>query len=124
MFITAFGRNVSPEWVESELVQHPAIAQAVVWGEARADNVALLWPRRPDLSDAALAAAVSEVNQGLPDYAQVTRTVRLPRPLSAADGLLTANGRLRREQALARYQAEIDLSYRRPPQILPAGVRS
>lgn len=35
MFITAFGRNVSPEWVESELLQHPLFAQAIVLGEAR-----------------------------------------------------------------------------------------
>ncbi|MBB5863202.1 long-subunit acyl-CoA synthetase (AMP-forming) [Xanthomonas arboricola] len=37
VFITAFGRNVSPEWVESELLQHPLLAQVVVWGEAQAD---------------------------------------------------------------------------------------
>src|SRR3989338_3036856 len=35
IFITSFGRNVSPEWVESELTLHPAIAQAAVFGEAR-----------------------------------------------------------------------------------------
>ncbi|HAL21818.1 MAG TPA: long-chain acyl-CoA synthetase, partial [Stenotrophomonas sp.] len=45
VFITAFGRNVSPEWIESELLAHPAIAQALVWGEGQADNVALLVPR-------------------------------------------------------------------------------
>ncbi|MBW8367389.1 MAG: AMP-binding protein, partial [Arenimonas sp.] len=45
VFITAFGRNVSPEWVESELLQHPAFAQALVWGEARPRNVAVVWPR-------------------------------------------------------------------------------
>lgn len=28
VFITAFGRNVSPEWVESELLSHPDLAQA------------------------------------------------------------------------------------------------
>jgi len=50
VFIPAFGRNVSPEWVESELLAHPAIAQAVVWGEAQADNVAVLVPRRADIA--------------------------------------------------------------------------
>ena len=32
LIITSFGRNISPEWVESALAQQPAIAQAMVWG--------------------------------------------------------------------------------------------
>lgn len=122
VFITAFGRNVSPEWVESELLQHPLLAQALVWGEAQADNVAVLWPRRADLDDAALARALGEVNAGLPDYAQVARFIRAERPFSAQEGLLTANGRPRREAILARYQAAIDLSYRLPPNVRSPGV--
>ena len=35
MFITAFGRNVAPEWVEAELTASGVIAQAAVFGEAR-----------------------------------------------------------------------------------------
>lgn len=122
VFITAFGRNVSPEWVESELLQHPALAQAVVWGEAQADNVAVLWPRRSDLDDAVIAGALAQVNAGLPDYARVSRFVRASAPFSAADGLLTANGRPRREAILSRYQAEVDASYRRPASVPVAGV--
>ena len=45
IFITSFGRNVSPEWVERELTLHPAIAQAAVFGEARPWNVAVIVPR-------------------------------------------------------------------------------
>jgi long-subunit acyl-CoA synthetase (AMP-forming) len=103
VFITAFGRNVSPEWVESELVQHPAFAQAVVWGEARSSNVAVVWPRRAGLGEAALQAALGEVNAGLPDYAQVRELVIADAPFSAADGLLTGNGRPRRDAILLRY---------------------
>jgi long-subunit acyl-CoA synthetase (AMP-forming) len=103
VFITAFGRNVSPEWVESELVQHPAFAQAVVWGEARASNVAVVWPRRQGLGEAALRSALAEVNAGLPDYAQVAELVLADAPFTAADGLLTSNGRPRREAILQRY---------------------
>lgn len=122
VFITAFGRNVSPEWVESELLSHPALAQAVVWGEAQADNVAVLWPRRPDLDAAAIARALAEVNAGLPDYARVARFVRADAPFSAADGLMTANGRPRREAILARYQAQVDAAYRNPLNVPATGV--
>lgn len=122
VFITAFGRNVSPEWVESELLAHPAIAQAIVWGEGRADNVAVLVPRRPDADDEALAHAIAKVNSGLPDYAQISRMVRVAAAFTTADGLLTANGRPRRDAVLARYAAEIDASYEHPPLFSLPGV--
>jgi long-chain acyl-CoA synthetase len=121
VFITAFGRNVSPEWVESELLAHPAIAQAVVWGEGQADNVAVLVPRRPDVGDAQIMRALGEVNAGLPDYARVARFVRAA-PFTADAGLVTANGRPRRAAILDRYQADVDACYRLPPIISPSGV--
>lgn len=113
VFITAFGRNVSPEWVESELMSHPSIVQALVWGEAQADNVAVLVPRRPDVDGRVLHEALDEINAGLPDYARIARYVRAS-PFTALAGLLTANGRPKREAILAHYQAEIDAAYRRP----------
>ena len=42
IFITAFGRNVSPEWIESELLSEAEIAQAVVFGEQRPFNAAVI----------------------------------------------------------------------------------
>ncbi|MCX7032559.1 MAG: AMP-binding protein [Arenimonas sp.] len=111
VFITAFGRNVSPEWVESELLQHPAFAQAVVWGEARPHNVAVVWPRRAGIGEDALRAALDEVNAGLPDYARVADVVVADAPFSAADGLLTANGRPRRDAILHRYADAIARHY-------------
>ncbi|WP_085695076.1 MULTISPECIES: AMP-binding protein [unclassified Pseudomonas] len=103
-FITSFGRNVNPEWVESELTQRQHIAQAFVYGEALAHNHALLWPHRPDCTDEQLAAAVAAANEALPDYAQVHRWTRLTQPFTPANGLLTANGRPRREAIVAQYR--------------------
>lgn len=111
VFITSFGRNVSPEWVESELLQHPAFAQAIVHGEAQPFNVAIVWPRRADPDDASLLEALGDVNRGLPDYAQIRDIVRADAPFSFADGLLTSNGRPRRDAILARYRAAIDARY-------------
>lgn len=111
VFITSFGRNVSPEWVESELLQHPAFAQAIVHGEAQPFNVAIVWPRRADVDDASLLEALIDVNRGLPDYAQVRDIVRADAPFSFADGLLTSNGRPRRDAILARYRTAIDARY-------------
>ena len=111
VFITAFGRNVSPEWVESELTQHPLIAQAVVQGEARAWNCAVVVPRRADASADQLQAAIDEVNRGLPDYARVSRHVRAAEPFTPANQMLTSNGRVRRDAVLARHADAIDSLY-------------
>ncbi|GLK88485.1 AMP-binding protein [Pseudomonas turukhanskensis] len=103
-FITSFGRNVNPDWVEAELTQRGTIAQAFVHGEGLNRNLALLWPLDPTASDETLAGTVAQANAQLPDYAQVHAWKRLPEPFSPANGLLTSNGRLRREAILSRYR--------------------
>ncbi|MGP0174053.1 AMP-binding protein [Pseudomonas sp. NCHU5208] len=107
-FITAYGRNVNPEWVESELVQQLPIAQAWLHGEALPANVAVLVPRFPNTPDAQLQAAVDAVNHGLPDYARVHHWLRADSPFNASNDLATANGRLRRTALFTHYQAAID----------------
>lgn len=106
-FVTAFGRNVNPEWVEAELTQQAPIAQAWVHGEALAANLAVIVPRRADCADAEIDAAVAMANATLPDYARVHRWLRADAPFSPANGLLTANGRLRRAALAERYLARI-----------------
>lgn len=103
-FITSYGRNVNPEWVEAELTQRTHIAQAFVYGEAMAHNHALIWPLRPDTTDQQIANAVAQANQALPEYARVHGWTRLEQPFSSGNGMATANGRLRREAILALYQ--------------------
>lgn len=103
-FITSFGRNVNPDWVEAELTQRGTIAQAFVHGEGLHHNLALLWPLDPSCSDATLAATIAQANAQLPDYAQVHAWKRLPEPFTPDNGLLTSNGRLRREAILSRYR--------------------
>ena len=73
----------------------------------------MLVPRIAQQGSGALDAALSTINAGLPDYARIARYVTVA-PFSANAGLLTANGRIRREAILAHYQAEIDAAYRRP----------
>lgn len=107
-FVTAYGRNVNPEWVEAELVQQLPIAQAWLHGEALPANFAVLVPRRPDVPDAALADAVAAVNRELPDYARVHHWLRADEPFTPANGLATANGRLRRAALLETYRDVVE----------------
>lgn len=102
-FITSFGRNVNPEWVEAELTQGGILAQAFVYGEGLPRNSALLWPLDPNASDDTIEQAVQQCNARLPDYARVHAWRRLPVPFDSRDETLTANGRPRREAILKRY---------------------
>ena len=111
LLITSLGRNVSPEWVERELLADAAIGQAVAIGEARPFLAALLVASRPEVTDAQLAAAVAAANARLPEHARLRRWARLREPLSFADGSLTANGRVRREVVVQRHASLLDSIY-------------
>ncbi len=102
--ITAFGRNIAPEWVESELTAQPEIRQAVVFGEAQPELGALIVPLFPDMPETAVAAAVDRANQALPAYARIRRWKLRP-PFDAAAGELTGNGRPRRATILDHERA-------------------
>jgi len=110
VFITAFGRNVAPEWVERELTVEPAIAQAFVFGESRAYNVAILVTASETTAEE-IETAVARTNQTLPDYARITRWFVADEPFSLANGELTGTGRLRRPALLARYADRIESLY-------------
>ena len=107
LIITSHGRNIAPEWVESLLLNQPAIAQAMVQGDGQASVSALIVPRS---ADADIADAVREANASLPAYAQVQQW-RTVAPFTPLNGHLTGNGRLRRD-AIAR-------TYHQEPSLMP-----
>ena len=100
LIITAFGRNLNPEWPEAKLTQKLAIQQAVLFGNGLTENVAIVVARK-GYSAAAVKKAVSEVNQELPDYAKISRYQLAEEPFTSSNGLATANGRPKR-QAIER----------------------
>ncbi|MFO1089101.1 MAG: AMP-binding protein [Hyphomicrobiales bacterium] len=106
VLITGFGRNVSPEWVESELLAQPAIGQAMVVGDGAAQLAALLVPASTSVGTDAIAAAVDAANRTLPAYAQVGAWRVVP-PFAPHNGLATANGRLKRETISAAHASLI-----------------
>jgi long-chain acyl-CoA synthetase len=111
LLISSYGRNINPEWVESELLAQPAIAECVVFGEARPYCVALVSAGRADESTDSLQRIIDETNSQLPDYARVKKWQRLPRMLCTQDDLMTDNGRPRRAAIAARYAQLIESLY-------------
>jgi len=112
IFITSFGRNVAPEWVEREIALEPAIRHVMVHGEARPYAVAVVSTAPGGADAATIDRAIASANQRLPDYARVRRWVRAPEPFSFDNGMLTSNGRLRRPAIVERHRTLIDGLYR------------
>ena len=110
LFITSFGRNVAPEWVEGELVAHPGIAQAAIFGEARPFNCAVIVPY-PGTPQDVIEASLDTANRGLPDYARVRAWIAATEPFTSSNGMSTPNGRLRRTAIHGRYASQIDDLY-------------
>ncbi len=110
IFITSFGRNVSPEWVERELKISPFIAQAALFGEAKPWNVAIIVPRQ-GASGEQIENSIKVINAHLPDYARVSHWINADAPFSTRNQQLTSNGRNRRDVILQHYQHKINALY-------------
>lgn len=121
VLITSFGRNVSPEWVETALHSQPAVRQAVIFGDGMPALSAVLWPMLAGSTDAALQAAVDQTNAALPDYARIGRWTRGRADFSAGTGMATANGRPRRAAIWQSHADALDtaLEPSNPPQPEP-----
>jgi long-chain acyl-CoA synthetase len=111
IFITSFGRNVSPEWVESALLNSPDILQVCVFGEAKPWNIALI-VTKPGASSLLLSKAIEQTNKQLPDYARITKWLVADAPFNVKNGQLTPNGRLKRDVIHAAYQEKINDLYK------------
>ncbi|MFN4362303.1 MAG: AMP-binding protein [Hylemonella sp.] len=103
VLISTYGRNISPECVETALGNQPVIRQAVVYGDSEPSLWAVLWPVQAGTTDAALQAAVDSANATLPDYARITRWTRGRAAFSAETGYATTNGRPQRAAILAAH---------------------
>ncbi len=109
-FISSFGRNIAPEWVERELVLSPIIKQGVIFGEARPFNIAVVVVEEI-YSDDEINQAVSEINIRLPDYARIGKWIRGDSPFSVENEQMTATGRPRRNIIWSHYQQRISDIY-------------
>jgi len=124
VFISSFGRNISPEWIESELLLYPEITQCIVFGDAQPYCSALIAAAGPEVTDAHLQKLVAAVNDGLPDYAHIKRWHRLEQTLDHTAGLYTENGRPRRTAIAEWYAAVIEALYSEHPAVVTAQVES
>ncbi|HUZ39361.1 MAG TPA: long-chain fatty acid--CoA ligase, partial [Streptosporangiaceae bacterium] len=133
LIITAGGENVSPAAVETLLVAHPLVGQALAFGDLRPYVVALLtldgevapaWAKARGIEADSLAAlathpqvlaevasAVSVANGRLARVQQVKRWRLLPVEWTADTEELTPTLKLKRRIVHAKYADDIDSLY-------------
>ncbi|NOQ76667.1 MAG: AMP-binding protein [Methylococcaceae bacterium] len=111
VLISSFGRNINPEWLESELLSNGLLQQCVVFGDAKPYCVALVYPRDITCDNQTIETWIDRVNQSLPDYAQIKKWAYLKEPLSFTNGLMTSNGRPVRNAISHEYSALIEKLY-------------
>jgi long-subunit acyl-CoA synthetase (AMP-forming) len=110
LIITSYGRNISPEWPESLLMEQGLYKQVMVVGDAQPYLTALILPLT-DISHESIESSIRSVNKELPNYASILNYIVLDQPFSFANRQLTENGRLKRDVIENHYQKEINALY-------------
>jgi long-chain acyl-CoA synthetase len=109
LIVLGSGHKIAPETVEEEIALHlPAAQQVVVVGDGRGYLSAIV---TGNVSTEQVQAALDALNSQLPHYKQVRAFVQRPEPFSIDNGMLTANGKLKRELISARLKNEIEQLY-------------
>jgi long-chain acyl-CoA synthetase len=105
------GHKFAPEPIEDKLAQLlPAAQQIVLIGNARSYVTMLA---TGNLEAAVVQAAIDKINPDLPHYRQIRSFHILAEPFTPDSGLVTANGKLKRDAIAKRYDAEISRMYGR-----------
>ncbi len=109
LIILNSGHNIAPEPIEEKIAQQLAGAQQVVLvGNGRGYLCALV---AGALDAASVQAALHAVNSELPHYRQVRNFAILAEVFTPENGLLTANGKLRRDAIDAKHRNAIEAMY-------------
>jgi long-chain acyl-CoA synthetase len=109
LIILGSGHNVAPEPIEDKILQNLAGAtQVVLVGNARGYLAALVTGK---VSSEKVQTALDVVNVELPHYKQVRAFHIVSDLFTIESGLLTANGKLKRDLIAERFQNEIDGMY-------------
>ena len=109
LIILNSGHNIAPEPIEDEIqARLPGAQFVVVIGNGRSYLTAIV---TGDVTAEQVQSALDAVNSTLPHYKQV-RTFRIiSEPLTIENGLLTANGKLKRDHIAQRFQSLIEEMY-------------
>lgn len=112
LIILNSGHNIAPEPLEEELASDLPGAQVMLMGNGRSYLVALV-AANSGTADAGVRAAIDKINERLPHYRKIRAFHRVHEPFTIEGGMLTANGKLKRDAVVARFASEIEELYRK-----------
>ncbi len=109
LIILGSGHNIAPEPIEDEILQNlPGAQQVVLVGNGRGYLSAIV---TGDVTRERVQGALDAVNPELPHYKRIRAFHVQDEPFSIENGLLTANGKLKRDAIAARFRNEIEEMY-------------
>jgi long-chain acyl-CoA synthetase len=109
LIILGSGHNIAPEPIEDKILHElPGAIQVVVVGNGRGYLAALVTGK---VSGEKMQAALDIVNPELPHYKQVRAFHLVEEAFTIESGLLTANGKLKRDLIAERFRNEIGAMY-------------
>ena len=109
LIILGSGHNIAPEPIEDELLRNlPAAQQVVLMGNGRGYLSAII---TGNVTREQVQSAVEAVNPELPHYKQIRAFYVHSELFSIDNGLLTANGKLKRDLIATRLQPHIEEMY-------------
>jgi long-chain acyl-CoA synthetase len=109
------GHKFAPEPLEQALASRlPAAQQIVVTGNQRSYPAALITASSTNgLDREQIQAVLNEINETLPHYKQIRAFHVIDEPFTIENGLLTANGKIKRDAVTRHFAADIDGLYQR-----------
>ncbi len=109
LIILGSGHNIAPEPIEDKILHElPEASQVVVVGNGRGYLTALV---TGDVSGDRAQTVLDVVNPELPHYKQVRGFYLVKEAFTIESGLLTANGKLKRDAIADRFRSEIAAMY-------------
>jgi long-chain acyl-CoA synthetase len=109
LIILNSGHNIAPEPIEEELSRViPGAQQVMLVGNGRSFLAAIVTGANGS-SD--VESRIARLNEGMPHYRKIHRFHVSREPFSIENGLLTANGKLRRDAIAAHFTKEIEKMY-------------
>ncbi|MGC2550818.1 MAG: AMP-binding protein [Candidatus Sulfotelmatobacter sp.] len=110
LIVLGSGHKISPEPIENAIAKLlPEAQQVVVVGNGHGYLSVLV---TGNVTAEKVQAALDTVNPELPHYKQVRAFRVIPEPFSIENGLLTVNGKLKRDVIASRMNNEIEEMYR------------
>ena len=109
LLVTSLGRNVSPEWIETMLLGDRRIGLCVVFGSGSSHLTALIAPSAAGVewfsqnAPEEVLALIARLCASAPEYAVPRDAIVMSAPQLVGLGLLTSNGRFRRNAVTAHF---------------------